>query len=208
MKEIKTNFNELSNTEQVKKIAELMGVELSAGDVKEAEKFTAFELLADEETQNKLKSKKVKRMLKSARDIAEIFALAEVKQPKFKIEKPSDIIKFVKTILNQPNEKAIAIFLAPTGAVIDYEVISEGTADKTPVFPSKIVKGALTKNAKGVIIAHSHPAGADTEPSPNDVKITKIIEMGLSFIEVQLLDHIIVSAGTDDYFSFNNHDLI
>lgn len=56
-----------------------------------------------------------------------------------------------------------------------------------------------------MIIFHNHPSG-NTEPSIDDVKVTKTIESACELIGIQLLDHVII--GKYDYFSFVEHEMI
>ncbi|OEU71015.1 MAG: hypothetical protein BA863_07440 [Desulfovibrio sp. S3730MH75] len=83
--------------------------------------------------------------------------------------------------------------------VICWEKLSEGTVDKTAVFPREIVSLALRNNASGIILAHNHPGG-DPTPSPEDLARTMDIASACSELEIRLLDHVIVTA--DRFFSF------
>jgi DNA repair protein RadC len=83
--------------------------------------------------------------------------------------------------------------------VICWEKLTEGTVDKTAVFPREIVALALRNNASGVILAHNHPGG-DPSPSPEDLARTMEIASACRELEIRLLDHVIVTA--DRFYSF------
>ena len=83
--------------------------------------------------------------------------------------------------------------------------ISEGGVEGTVADPKKIFKMALEDNASGVILCHNHPSGA-LRPSENDVKITRKCKEAGAFLELPVLDHLIV--GHETYFSFADEGLL
>lgn len=70
--------------------------------------------------------------------------------------------------------------------------ISQGTANATTVSVAQIVSEALKCNATCVIIAHNHPRGI-TLPSSNDIIVTREICKALRMVNIELLDHLIIS---------------
>ena len=58
---------------------------------------------------------------------------------------------------------------------------------------------ALLINVNGVILAHNHPSG-NLKPSELDKIMTERIRKALTVMEVNLLDHLIVTR--ESYFSF------
>jgi DNA repair protein RadC len=79
--------------------------------------------------------------------------------------------------------------------LIDLKLIFRGTVDFCTIHPRDIFRYACTKNASKLIIAHSHPSG-DTNPSPNDIEITKRLITVSRLIEIPILDHLIVTKKT------------
>ena len=73
------------------------------------------------------------------------------------------------------------------------------------MYPSKIVKNAVLKDARSVIVAHNHPGGV-CKPSQNDIIATEAIQKALKTVDVILLDHIIVT--NSDFYSFKDNGLI
>ena len=57
---------------------------------------------------------------------------------------------------------------------------------------------ALRHKAHSVILAHNHPGGSPT-PSPQDIEVTKRIQVALEQISISVLDHII--AAGEQYIS-------
>ena len=73
--------------------------------------------------------------------------------------------------------------------------------DEFPNYVKEIVKTASLKNAASVILIHNHPSG-ETEPSKNDIELTKKIKNALEIINIRVLDHIIIGKNKTDSFSF------
>ena len=71
--------------------------------------------------------------------------------------------------------------------------------------PRLIYGVALKCLAVSIILAHNHPSG-NTEPSPTDRQLTKnLVEAG-RFLEITLLDHIILTV--DAHYSFADDGVI
>lgn len=83
--------------------------------------------------------------------------------------------------------------------VIYWDRLTEGTVDKTAVYPREIVALALRHHASGVILTHNHPGG-DPKPSPEDTCITMDIATLCQDMGIRLLDHVIVTV--DGFYSF------
>ena len=79
--------------------------------------------------------------------------------------------------------------------------ISTGSSVGTCVDVKHIITSVCESNSSACIISHNHPSGNLT-PSKSDRIITTKIKEALKFVEVQLLDHIIVSPEPSEYYSF------
>jgi DNA repair protein RadC len=67
------------------------------------------------------------------------------------------------------------------------------------VDPKIIFQKALEYKASCVILAHNHPSGAPS-PSIEDIRLTEKVKMAGGYIDIKVLDHIVVGDGT--YYSF------
>ena len=102
-------------------------------------------------------------------------------------------------LIDLPHEEFWVLLLNRAHRVIKKKRISEGGVSGTVADPKLIYKMALEELASGVVVAHNHPSG-NLQPSQSDIDLTKKLKEAGKFLEVQLLDHLIV-AGTK-YFSF------
>ncbi len=94
------------------------------------------------------------------------------------------------------------IFLNRANAVVFTKEISKGGFSATVVDVRVILKAALQCNASAMILVHNHPSG-NTTPSNEDIMLTNKIKEAAKLMDIQVLDHFIVSyQGT---YSFNEH---
>ena len=71
--------------------------------------------------------------------------------------------------------------------------------------PKLIFVAALKSGATGVLLAHNHPSGNLT-PSQADIDLTRKIKEGGKLLEIQLLDHLIITS--EGYYSFADEGLL
>lgn len=123
-----------------------------------------------------------------------------------KITSPKEIADiFIPLLRDRLKEVFIVICLNSANKIIKYEEISVGNLNSSIVHPREIFKLAVENSSANIIILHNHPSG-NSEPSSEDIAITKrIVEAG-KLMDIQVFDHIIV-AGTG-YLSFVEKRLI
>ena len=89
--------------------------------------------------------------------------------------------QFKVMLLNRAN-KVLGLFEVSTGGV------SGTVAD-----PKIIFTAALKGGASGIIVAHNHPSG-NLKASQSDIDLTRKLKEAGKFLEIQLLDHVIVTT--------------
>ena len=62
-----------------------------------------------------------------------------------------------------------------------------------------ILREAINRYAPGIILAHNHPSG-NNKPSQQDIQITRKLKEAAQWMDILLLDHLIMCAQT--YYSF------
>ena len=118
----------------------------------------------------------------------------------------SDAIRALRPIFDGlQHEECWVLFMTSSSRVVERLKISQGGVQATVVDNRLIFKRALELLASRILIAHNHPSGS-AEPSQADIALTNRIRAAAELFEIQLIDHIIISA-TDSY-SFKNHNLL
>ncbi len=119
---------------------------------------------------------------------------------KKKVTSSRDAFELMHPILSDNNYEEFWIITLNRGNMIKRtHKVSEGSLAGTVADPKKIFKIALEDNASSVILCHNHPSG-NTLPSKKDHEITQKCKSAGLFLDMPVLDHIIVAG--DNYFSF------
>jgi DNA repair protein RadC len=108
-----------------------------------------------------------------------------------------DKLEFVeqfKVLLTNRANKVLGIFEVSTGGITG-----------TVADPKLIFVAAIKANACGVLVAHNHPSG-NLQPSQADIELTKRIKEGGKLLDIQLLDHLIITS--EGYCSFSDEGII
>ena len=143
-----------------------------------------------------LGSKRVERLL-SAVTLGRRVASAN-KVVEESITSSEDVVRIMRPLLKELKyEECWAIYLTNSNRIIERCRISQGGVQATVVDHRLIVKRALELLSTRIIIVHNHPSGSAT-PSGADHDITKRIKDATALFDIQLLDHIIISA-TESY---------
>lgn len=125
---------------------------------------------------------------------------------KTKITSSKDIFDLIHSdFLQLKTENVMAIFTDSKNQIIKKEIISYGSINYSIIEPRKVIKKALELNCYGFILIHNHPSG-NTNPSNEDINITKKIKNLSDKLGINLLDHLIVSD--EKYFSLFDNNLI
>ena len=103
------------------------------------------------------------------------------------------------TFQNLQHEECWVLYLNGKSRLIGQEKISSGSLEKTVMDTRRILRRAIEKQSRSVIMVHNHPDGT-AQPSEADIRQTDILRKALSAVEITLLDHVIVT--NDNFFSF------
>ena len=114
-----------------------------------------------------------------------------------KINNSKDSYEIFKTLWNPDNiehiESAVVLLLNRGNKVLGWCKISSGGVSGTVVDKKVIFQLALNANASAIILCHNHPSG-NQSPSGADLKLTKEIKEACKLLDMELLDHIIITS--------------
>ena len=102
------------------------------------------------------------------------------------------------------HEECWVLLLDKRQRVCTRERVGAGTADEVLYDPREVIRLAMSRGARALILVHNHPAG-NPEPSPADIQQTQALARAASAVGLRLLDHIILSD--DSYYSFSDEKL-
>lgn len=94
----------------------------------------------------------------------------------------------------QSEERFAILLLDIKHRLLGTQVLTIGTATETLAHPREIFRSVLRQGATRVIVAHNHPSG-NVEPSNEDLQLTRQLLRGAQFLDIPLLDHLILGDG-------------
>lgn len=122
---------------------------------------------------------------------------------KVKIRHSKDSYELLKSCWNmntiELQEEFKVLLLNRNHQVLGIYPLSKGGVSGTVVDAKLVFSVALKCNASSIVMAHNHPSG-NLKPSETDLRLTKKLKDAGNHLDIQVLDHIILSK--DDYYSF------
>ena len=122
-----------------------------------------------------------------------------------KITSSKAVFDIMQPIIGElPHEEVWVLYLNNSNKVIYKAQLSKGGITGTVVDIRIIFKLAFEQNATGLILSHNHPSGK-LIASEADLKITKRIKEAGQTLEIQVLDHLIITE--NGYLSFQDEGI-
>lgn len=85
------------------------------------------------------------------------------------------------------------------------QTVHIGSLNSSIVHPREILKSAILSNSASIIVAHNHPSEI-TQPSTEDIEVTKRLAQAAHILGISLLDHLVISS--TGYSSLKEEGLI
>src|SRR5690242_2933251 len=122
------------------------------------------------------------------------------------IQTSNELAEFLKTKLKDYAYEVFAVvFLNKSNKINHFEIISKGGMTSTIVDPKVLFKKAFEVQATAIVFCHNHPSGS-LKPSRQDRELTDKLKNAATYLDIQVIDHIIVSD--EGYFSFADEGLL
>lgn len=116
---------------------------------------------------------------------------------KTELSNPQAVSEHIRRILrtldrlDRDKEHFFVISLNTKNKVKFVELVSIGTANSSLVHPREVFRRCIIRGASAAIVCHNHPSG-ESEPSEEDINITKrLVEAG-KIVGIEILDHVII----------------
>ena len=104
-----------------------------------------------------------------------------------------DVIEF--------QEEVKMILLNRANRVIGIYALSKGGTSVSVVDIKIVLSVALKCHSTSIILLHNHPSG-NLKPSQADINLTEKIKKACDYVDLTLLDHLIISK--DEFYSFSD----
>lgn len=123
-----------------------------------------------------------------------------------KITSSKAVFEIMQPIIGElPHEEFWVLYLNNSNKVIYKSQISKGGITGTVVDSRLIFKMAFEHFATSIILVHNHPSGK-LQASEADKQITRKLQEAGKYLEIQVLDHLIVCQNA--YLSFADENLL
>lgn len=104
-------------------------------------------------------------------------------------------------------ERFVVLYLNRANRVLGAFLASEGGISSTVADPRIILGTGLKLAASNLILAHNHPSGS-LKASAQDVELTEKLVSGGKLLDLNVLDHIIVTPFLGRFTSFADEGII
>ena len=111
------------------------------------------------------------------------------------VDSPATAAAILSNDLMWQNQERFAVLMLDVkNCPIATKILTIGTATETLIHPREIFRETVRQGATKLIIAHNHPSG-NLEPSPEDIYLTEQLLQGSQYLDIPLLDHLILGNG-------------
>jgi len=122
------------------------------------------------------------------------------------VTSPQRLAKLMAPRLRDRRTESFHVLLLNTANQLGRELtISEGSLNSCVIHPREVFRIAIAENAASIILVHNHPSG-NTEPSKDDIAITRTLAEAGRILDIRVLDHIII--GGDEFTSLAERNLL
>ena len=111
----------------------------------------------------------------------------------------------INLCLGKKEEYAYCVYLDSAKKILGTDKISEGGVSATEIYVEKIIRKAVLKEAKYIVLGHNHPSG-NINPSYNDIMLLDELAKGLRAVRIFVYDFVI--CNNYDAFSCCENEII
>ena len=119
------------------------------------------------------------------------------------VRTPDDAVDLMRGFMSDLDKEYFCVVnFDASCAPLGFNVVSMGDINMCYVPLQNVFKSAILQNAASIMAFHNHPSG-DISPSQQDFELTKRLSAASNFMNIKLLDHIIIGGGNRCYESLN-----
>lgn len=150
-----------------------------------------------------------KDILSRVAEVDVVYKTLVAPEDRVKVTSSTDVVGVLRAVWDEGtielHEEFKVILLNRANQVLGVRHLSRGGVAGTVADPKLIFQAAIKANCSSIILAHNHPSSS-LNPSDADIRLTKKVKKAAELLEIELLDHIILTA-TDHYSFADNGDL-
>ena len=144
--------------------------------------------------------------LMAVKELGRRYIAQHLKQEKIELSNSKTLLNFLKFELLGESQEVFAVLCLDTHLrKISFKKMFYGSVNSCEISINQLLRYAINQHASSIVIAHNHPFGL-AQPSKADLELTQRILHASYLLEINLIDHCIVSA--EGTFSFAEHQLL
>lgn len=144
-------------------------------------------------------------IIKAAAELGRRIAESSMPDDNVVVNTTYDAFMQMRYLRGITHEEFWIILTNNSGLLISKHKVGTGSGANVIVDMRRLMELVIDKNAARVILCHNHP-GQSMKPSQQDIDLTNSIRTMLRFVQVSVVEHIIVCG--DKYYSFLENDLL
>ena len=122
------------------------------------------------------------------------------------LQNPADAAMVMRDVMKELDREWVCVVnmdnhLKP----VNFNVVSIGNINASLAPVQNILKSAMLSNCNNMMLHHNHPSG-ETEPSREDMQLTKRVSEAAKLMDMSVIDHLIVGGQNGDLYSIREHD--
>ena len=109
------------------------------------------------------------------------------------IQSPQDAFEILRCFMGSlDHEELWVLNLDTRNRLMHLVKLYQGSVNTSQVRISEVFRQAIIDNSPTILVAHNHPSG-DATPSPEDIAVTRAIVQAGKLLDIEVLDHLVVS---------------
>jgi len=143
------------------------------------------------------KANRFERKLRQVRELhEELNRILEKPEERPSINSPRDAYEYLFPFMaNAPREEFWIVILDTRNRIKQLVKLYTGTVNQSSVRLAEVFRHPIIETSPAIICAHNHPSG-DANPSPDDIAVTRALVEAGKLLDVQVLDHLVIGAGS------------
>ena len=120
-----------------------------------------------------------------------------------KMDNSQSIADFISPYVKDlDHEEAFLLILDNAMSLKKFVKLSTGGITETAVDPRVVLRETLYAKGTCIVLIHNHPS-TSCRPSRNDDDITERIRKSCKIMRIHMIDHIVISSSTLEYYSYS-----